>query len=148
MTALTEQDILQRFEQSFKEALDACDWLAKNADPMWLAPRGIWYRRLKTAMSELEGCARQMAAFRSDTRWLPLGIIYGAKASRLAQKYFVKMRWLKFRELRVLFEHGFHRAKEITESKTGTTGMILPKRTDFLILPDHRVPYPNRGPMQ
>lgn len=147
MSNLTEQDILQKFDQSFKEARDACEWLAKNQDPMWLAPRGIWYRRLKTAMQELEGCARQMAAFRSDTRWLPLGIIYGAKASRLAQTYFVKMNWKGFGELIKLFNHGAYRAKQIAEDKTGVSGMILPKRTDFLILPDHRVPTPNRGTM-
>lgn len=147
MGALTEQDILQKFEQSLKEALDACQWLAKNADPEWLAPRGVWYRRLTTALKELEGCARQMAAFRSDTRWLPLGILYGAKAARLAQKYFIKQNWLGFGELAKLFQHGAYRAKEIAEAKTGRTGMILPQRTDFLILPDHVAPTPNRGTM-
>lgn len=143
--ATTEQDILTKFTQSTKEAKDACAWLAKNADPEWLAPRGIHYRRLKTAMSELEGCARQLSAYRGDTRWLPLGIIYGAKAARLAQKYFVQLNWKGFGELTKLFDHAAHRAEELSTAKTGRTGIILPQNTSWLMLPDHKVPMPNRG---
>lgn len=145
--ATTEQDILTKFTQSMKEATDACAWLARNADPEWLAPRGLHYRRLKTALSELEGCARQMSQYRSDTRWLPLGILYGAKASRLAQKYFVKLNWKGFAELSKLFEMGTRRAEELSNAKTGRSGIILPQRTDWLLLPDHKVPHPNRGTM-
>lgn len=144
MSALTEQEVLSRFEQSMKEARDACAWLARNADPEWLAPRGRHYRNLTTALKELEGCAKQMCAFRDDTRWLPLGILYGAKAARLAQKYFTHMNWLGFRELTKLFDQGQFRAKELTEAKTGRTGIILPKRYDWLHLPDHRVPTRSR----
>lgn len=141
---LSEQEILSRFRQSLAEAKDACAWLAKNADPEYLAPRGRHYRLLKTACSELEGCARQMNVFRGgDTRWLPLGILYGAKVPRLAQKYFVKMKWSGFKELIKIFEQGELRAKELIESKTGRSGPILPKRTDWLILPEHTPPKQN-----
>jgi len=145
MSDLTELEILSKFNQSIREARDACAWLAKNADPEWLAPRGVHYRRLKTALSELEGCARQMSQFRSDTRWLPLGILYGAKAARLAQKYFVQLNWKGFGELTKLFDMSERRADELANAKTGRLGVILPTRTDFLMLPDHRVPMPNRG---
>lgn len=132
--SLSEQEIVSKFNQGLREGRDACHWLAKNADPEWLAPRGRHYRLLKTALAELEGCARQMSAMRDDTRWLPLGILYGAKAARLAQKYFTNLQWAKFGELAKLFDVGLARMEEL-QKKTGTTGPILPKRTDWLILP-------------
>lgn len=141
MSALTEQEIITKFQQSLKEGRDACAWLAKNADPEWLAPRGRHYRLLKTALSELEGCARQMSAFRDDSRWLPLGILYGAKTSRLAQKYFVHLDWGKFADLAKVFDLGLIRLNEL-QMKTGRTGAILPKRTDWLLLPNHTPPRP------
>jgi hypothetical protein len=141
MSGLTEQEILTKFQQSLKEGRDACQWLAKNADPEWLAPRGRHYRLLKTALSELEGCARQMSAFRDDARWLPLGILYGAKTSRLAQKYFTYLQWSKFGELAKVFDLGLAKMQEL-QAKTGRAGPILPKRTDWLILPNHNIPKP------
>lgn len=132
--SLSEQDILTKFQQSLKEGRDACAWLAKNADPEWLAPRGRHYRQLKTALAELEGCARQMAAMRDDARWLPLGILYGAKTARLAQKYFTNLDWLAFGKMTEVFDIGIRRMQEL-QAKTGRAGPILPKRTDWLILP-------------
>lgn len=137
--SLSEQEVITKFQQSLCEGRDACLWLARNADPEWLAPRGRHYRLLKTALSELEGCARQLSAFRDDTRWLPLGILYGAKAARLAQTYFVQLKWVKFKDLAQVFDVGLARMEEL-QKKTGRIGPILPKRTDFLILPPHITP--------
>lgn len=140
MSDLTQSEILDKHRQSLKEARDACLWLARNADPDQIAPRGAHYRNLKTAMSELEGTARQMSAFRDDTRWLPLGILYGAKTARLAQKFFVQMDWTMFGKLAEVFANGLVRMDELATKKTGRVGPILPKRTDWLILPDHVPP--------
>lgn len=137
--SLSEQEIITKFQQSLKEGRDRCLWLAKNADPEYLAPRGVHYRLLKTALTELEGCARQLSAYRNDARWLPLGILYGAKTARLAQTYFVQLKWAKFRDLARVFDVGLARMEEL-QKKTGRTGVILPKRTDWLVLPQFTTP--------
>ena len=140
MGALTERDILDRHRQALGEAHRACQRLGKNADPLYLAPRGHDYGNLKRALEMLEGSARQMAHFREDARWLRLGIVY-AKAMRSAQSKFIGQRWAYFNELTKLFALGHRRVEEL-QAKTGTQGPILPSRpSDWLVLPDHRVPW-------
>ena len=116
-------------------------WLAKNADPERAAPRGRHYRALRDALSALEGTCRQLAHWREDTRWLKLGIVY-AKAMRVAQQNFARQDWLGFKELSALFELGVRRMDELATKRTERVGMILPKRTDWLILPDAKPIYP------
>lgn len=144
---ISETEILDRHRQSLGEAHRACQRLGKNADPTYLAPRGHDYGNLKRALDTLEGSARQMAHFRADARWLKLGMLY-AKARRAAQAKFVGQRWDYFGELMKLFELGHRRLEEL-QARTGTHGPILPSRpSEWLHLPDHKVPWPNRGPMQ
>lgn len=140
MSGLTEQEILDRHMQSLNEAIQVCGWLSSNADPDRAAPRGRHYSKLKQALKELEGSARQMSHFRADTRWLKLGMIY-AKAMRFAQRKFVAQKWLAFQELSKLFELGKVRMDELATVKTGRKlGALLPKRTDWLIMPEHNPP--------
>lgn len=147
MSGLTEQEIMSKHVQSLKEGKDACQWLAKNADPTYLAPRGRHYGNLKRALNALEGSCRQMAGFRGDTRWLPLGIIY-AKAMRLAHRDFLRQNWLGFRSMEKLFENGLKRMDDLATAKTGKLGVILPSRPpDWLILPDHKPMGNFRGTM-
>ena len=144
---LSENEIMDRHSQALGEARRACQRLGRNADPTYLAPRGHDYGNLKRALNALEGSARQMAHHRSDARWVKLGIIY-ARAMRAAQAKFVGQRWGYFNEMIKLFELGLRRMDELRNNKTGKAGPILPTRpTDWLILPDHKVPFPNRGPM-
>jgi hypothetical protein len=141
MSALTEQEVLTKHAQSLKEGGDACLALARNADPEYLAPRGHLYAKLKKALTELEGTCRQMSAYRDDARWLKLGFLY-ARAMRTAQAKFVSQNWLAFRQLSELFTQGLSHMDDLANRKTGATGMILPKRYDWLILPDHKPPMP------
>ena len=142
MGALTEVEILDRHAQALGEAHQACQRLGRNADPEYLAPRSRDYGNLKRALQALEGSARQMGHFRADGRWFRLGIVY-AKAMRVAQAKFVGQRWAAFNEMMKLFDIGFHHLDELKNGRTGATGPILPKRaSEWLILPDHRVPMP------
>lgn len=145
-SGLSEREILDRHIQSLGEADRACERLARNADSNYLSPRGKDYGDLKRALTLMEGTCRQMAHYRGDTRWLKLGVVY-AKAMRGSQAKFVGQRWAWYGELRALFRLGHVRLAELAEQKTGRSGLILPKRTDWLIMPDHKVPQPNRGTM-
>lgn len=137
MSDLTENDILERHKQALGEARRACQQLGRNADPLYLAPRGRHYTELKKALALLEGSARQMAHWRDDGRWLRLGIVY-AKAMRGAQQKFVGQRWAWFGELQALFVLGERRLDELNQ-RTGTLGAILPQRaSEWLVLPDSR----------
>lgn len=141
--ATTEQDIIDRHMQALGEAQRACQRLGRNADPDFLAPRGHDYGNLKRALQALEGTARQMCHWRQDTRWLKLGILY-AKAMRLAQVKFVGQRWAAFNEMTKLFDRGLREMEELKTRRTGQIGPVLPSRpTDWLILPDHKVPRPH-----
>lgn len=143
MSTLSEQEIISRFRQSFSEAKVACDMLSKNANPEVVMLRGRHYKNLKTSLKEMEGCAKQMAAYRDDTRWLPLGILYGAKCARAAQKRFVDMDWLGFKKMIVIFEQGERRVTELAEKKTGRVGIILPQNpSSWLLTGDEKVPMP------
>lgn len=135
MSGLTETEIMDRHVQALKEARDACQWLAKNADPEWLAPRGRHYGNLKRALKALEGSSRQMAHFRGDGRWIKLGVLY-ARAMLTVHKAFLRQNWVVFRDIVPLFENGLVRMDDLATRRTGTTGPILPKRTDWLIMPD------------
>jgi hypothetical protein len=145
---LTETEILDRHRQALGEAHRACQALGRNADPTYIAPRGAHYTRLKEAVERLEGSARQMAHWREDARWLRLGIFYGGPVLRMAQKKYVGQRWNDFNKMREIFDRGLREFEELATRKVAKAGPILPSRPlDWLILPDHRVPQPNRGTM-
>lgn len=147
MSDLTEAEILACHIQALKDAKGACEMLGKNADPNYIFPRGHLYGNLRRALQALEGSARQMSHFRGDARWLKLGIYY-AKVMRAAQTAFVQMKWLEFSKMRLIFDKGLRAMDDLRHRKTGRAGVILPTQpTDWLILPDHRVPRPYRGPI-
>lgn len=137
MSDLSEAEIIDRHIQSLGEARSACIELGRNADPDYIAVRGPHYKKLKEALDLLEGSARQMCAWRSDTRWLPLGIHY-AKVMRSVQKWFVKQQWAKFRLLAPMFENGLRQMQDLKDRKTGRRGSILIENPSSLLwLPDH-----------
>jgi hypothetical protein len=144
MGSLTEQEVLDRHLQALGEAHRACHNLGRNADIDILKPRGQDYGELKEALEALEGSARQMSHFRSDARWVRLGILY-AKVMRTAQASFVAAtidyrRWNDFNRLMPLFANGKRHLQDL-QARTGTLGPILPQNpSSWLVLPDLRIP--------
>ena len=67
MGALTEVEIFDRLSSSFKLAAELCDDLAR------LPLKGAAYDRLRKELRLIEGCCKQAAVWREDTRWLPIG---------------------------------------------------------------------------
>lgn len=144
MSGLSEIEIIDRHSQALGEARTACQMLARQVDPELIAPRGHHYVSLKEALNMLEGSCRQLAHYRSDARWLQLGIVY-AKAMRTAQRAFVGQRWQDFGMMTALFERGQRNMADLKDRRTGKKGAILPSNpSSWLVLPDHRVPTPLR----
>lgn len=143
MSDLTESEIISCHLQALHDAKGACELLGKNAMEGYLAPRGHHYGVLKEALELLEGSARQMSHYRSDARWLKLGILY-ARLMQLAQAKFVGQKWKAFHEMRPFFDNALRNMDELCNKKTGRIGSILPTQgTDWLIMPNYRPP---RGP--
>lgn len=67
MSDLTEREVLDRLETAIGDAVDACKSLAVHS------VAGSPYDKLRENLALIEGCCRQLAAFRLDTRWLPYG---------------------------------------------------------------------------
>lgn len=134
--SLSEHEIMDRFVQSLKEAKNACELLGLNADPEKIAPRGHNYGNLRRALRQLEGSCRQMTHFRSDTRWVRLGIWY-AKLMRIVLQKFNEQDWLWFKKADVIFESGLAHMRVLADMKTGVRGPILPTRpSTWLQMPD------------
>lgn len=68
MSDLTEQEVIDRMITSLREAMDASKALAIKS------VRGPDYKKLREHLSLIEGCCRQLAAFREDTNYLNLGL--------------------------------------------------------------------------
>jgi hypothetical protein len=66
--SLTEPEVLDRLRTSLAEAIQASKDLAVRSR------YGLPYQRLRDHLALIEGCCRQMAAFRGDGTWLPFGI--------------------------------------------------------------------------
>lgn len=141
MSDLTEAECLSKHRSALGEAHRACQLLGQNAGEGVLKPRGHDFHMLKTALDELEGSARQIAHFRTDARWLRLGILY-AKTLKQCQARFVGQRWKFFHDLMPLFVDGAARLEQL-QARTGVLGPILPQRaSEWLIMPDYKPPRP------
>lgn len=130
--SLSEHEIADRMRNSLRECIDASSKLAV------LSIRGKQYERLRTHLHLVEGCCRQMAAYRDDARWLPFGM-FMSNCHKLAGDWLrghvkngVLVVWSPGHmnqmfvqlatELTVVFEH----LDKLVTAATGTTGPILP----------------------
>ena len=71
MGALTEIEIFDCMTSNLKLAIEACDALAR------IPLKGATYDKLRKTLRLIEGTCKQAAAWREDTRWLPLGMQMG-----------------------------------------------------------------------
>ena len=121
MPGLTEAEILDQLRRNVRQAAEHCEDLAV------LPQFGPTYRAMREELSLIEGCCRQMAAWRGDARWLPLGL-WAEECHKRSQH------WLRYHFPRKLFLklgenlRALQRGMELVEQKaTGKLGPIVPK---------------------
>lgn len=136
---LTEIEIFDRMITSFHEAADHCKALAIQENRI----KGQRYVKLREHLHLIEGCCRQAAAWRGDTRWLPVGLFASETHKRCGN-------WLRFRTKGPMFLkaaeillNAAEAAKQLRDRATGKIGLILPETP--LYRPDTRPVQVPRG---
>lgn len=80
MTGTTEVELFDQLTSNLKAAISECETLAALHPVLrGEAPqpfRGPAYIRLRENFKLMEGSCRQIAQWREDTRWLPLGLYF------------------------------------------------------------------------
>jgi hypothetical protein len=127
MPNVTEAEILSKLVESFRLAADYAEALAI------LPARGPTYTKLREELKLAEGCCRQVAYYREDSRWFQVGLLMEqahkragtwlrvhprTENSNLAHPLFLKLA----ENLRAAQK----RAHELQTRATGRVGMILP----------------------
>jgi len=133
--ALTEREILSQLKQSLRLAAEAAFHISKGL-------RGPHYVVLREQLKLAEGCCRQMAGWREDTRWLPFGL-------KLAQAQQMCGRWLRekqpawrFKGLAEILAVALENANKLETKKTGKRGVILPPKGFMLPVSEPDLPGP------
>lgn len=129
MSDLTEHEIFDRMMQSLKSAAHLCELLASR--PV----KGPNYHNLRTELLLIEGCCRQAAAWREDTRWLGWGLLMSEVHKRSGN-------WLRAEARLTVKRHAetsklflmlmanlcgmYVQIEHLRTSATGRRGIILP----------------------
>lgn len=132
MGALTESEIFDQMNTSFRLAIELSDKLAR------LPLKGMNYDALRRQLRLIEGCCKQANTWREDTRWL----MFMKLTADCHQKAGDWLRGIKINGVRcklaegqlhpafvMLAENlrGMHKAAELIRTqKTNRRGMILP----------------------
>ena len=134
MGALTENEIFSCLSDNFRSAAESCEALAR------LPKKGPTYLKFRNELKLLEGACRQAAYWRSDSRWLQIGL-YMEECHKRAGDW---LRGIKqpnggrrpipqgklhplFVKLAENLRSGQAQADCLRTAKTGTRGPILPK---------------------
>lgn len=134
MGALTEVEIFDCMATNLAVAADCCDQMAVR--PL----RGPAYIKFREACANVEGACRQASQWRSDTRWLPIGLM-------MEQCHQFVLKWItgfkvnpgrprvalserdkhpKFVKMAENLRFAAEGMKILKDGKTGKIGMILP----------------------
>lgn len=119
MSDLSENEILACLKENYAEAASLCDRLAKGE-------RGDLYPRLRENLRLIEGAARQMSAWREDSRWLKLGLDAIGCQKRVQRWLVEKAPGPKFAMLADVLRKGAFGAHGLETGKTGVKGPIVP----------------------
>jgi hypothetical protein len=124
---LTEVEIFDRLITSLGEAADHCKALATQENRI----KGQRYVKLREQLHLVEGACRQAAAWRGDTRWLPIGRFAIDTHKKCGD-------WLRFRSRGPMFLKcaevlllARKAAQELKDRATGKTGLILPDQLPY-----------------
>ena len=79
MSDLTEAEIFDRMSDSLNRAIRLCRRLSTET------MKGFVYNDLRKELKLIEGCCRQAAFWRSDGRWLPLGLCIAEAHARAGE---------------------------------------------------------------
>lgn len=119
---LTEREIFDQMKTQLSSAANDCDLIAKHPES------GEAFMRMRASLKLVEGCCRQAAHWREDTRWLVPG--------RLMEEAHQKARfWLHrpsieakklFKGLASALRKMNNDIRRLEVMKTGRTGTILP----------------------
>ena len=115
----TETEILDCFKSNCRLAAQDCDELAQGL-------RGPIYPRLHERLKLCEGACRQMAHWREDGRWIPLGIYFASVQKRVGDWLRAREPSERFRVLAAVLRQGYAFAAELETAATGRLGAILP----------------------
>lgn len=119
MSDLSEREILSCLKENYAEAASRCDRLAKGE-------RGDLYPKLRENLRLVEGAARQMSAWREDSRWLKLGLDVMECQKRCGKWLVEKAPGKKFTMLANVLRKGAFMAHALETRKTEVRGPILP----------------------
>lgn len=133
MSDLTEAEVIDRMTSSLREAMEASKTLSVESR------RGKPYKQLREHLKLIEGCCRQLAAFRGDSRYLNVGLM-------MEECHKAAGGWLRgyrvngikvmtapgrlnemFVRLYVNLEGILYGLEQLVAARTGQSGPILPK---------------------
>lgn len=134
MSDLTEAEIFECLSHNLRAAAEDCELLASSPK------KGLIYDRYRKELKLVEGACRQAAAWRGDTRWLPLGM----KMEECHQRAGEWLRGVKdesgirraipegtkhplFSKLAELLRAAYTQVEKLRTAKTGVVGTILPE---------------------
>lgn len=120
MSHLTEQEIIACLTENLRLG-------AENGDKLAAGERGPIYLTFRENLRLVEGCCRQMASWRGDTRWLPFGMKVAEAQKRCGDWLRAKEPAWRFSGLAEILRFALGEAKKLETMKTGTIGPILPE---------------------
>lgn len=120
--ALTETEVFDQMLTSLRGAIDDCEIIARQ--PV----SGVYFDRMRSRLKLVEGCCRQAAAFREDTRWLPVGVMMEQAHQRA--RFWLHRPSVQSKKLFTILADKLRLLEKATtqirDQKTGRRGIILP----------------------
>lgn len=118
--ALTEREILDCLKENLRLG-------AENADKLAAGERGTVYLLFRQNLRLVDGCCRQMAGWREDTRWSPFGVKIRELQQRVGGWLVVKEPGWRFKGAAEILRYALAQALDLETKKTRKTGIILPE---------------------
>ena len=116
---LSEREILDALTEAFRIAAEDCDKLARGE-------RGPIYIQFRRRMREAEKYCRVVGGWRSDARWLPIGLKLAEAQQKCGAWLRTKQPGWRFQGLAQILRQGQHQAERLRHARTNTMNPILP----------------------